>query len=139
MSFRAKYNMRADVYEQAMVVQPSGQRQREWNYRHPVLTIECIARGLGSDGLRSVGSTERYSGSDFEDVEWVRLKSAIPLDKRHRVGRIGTVNRWGEFDLHWRDFEGEPVIFEVIGVNATQDPFGRKLEYEVLAKKVVDK
>ncbi len=132
-----KYNMLVDVYEEVVTLQPSGQRLRTWDYENPIATIECLARGLPASGLRSVGSTEDW-GSYFDDIEWVRIKTTAELDKRKRVGNVRTVNRWGDTTQHWLNDQGEPEVFDVMGIMATQDPWGQLIEYEVLAKKPQD-
>ena len=132
-----KYNMLADVYEETVTLQPSGQRLREWDYENPVMTIECIARGLPASGLRTVGSTEEWSRY-YEDIEWVRIKTTTQLDKSHRIGNIRTVNRWGDVTAHWINDEGVSEVFDVLGIMGTQDPWGQLIEYEVLARKPQD-
>jgi hypothetical protein len=136
----ARYNMFADVYIQHIEQDPdTGQIVRWWDYKNPQ-TIRCTARGIQGGGIRVVGSTERWEGDNYTDVEWAFLQTSAELSKRDRVGRIRRVEKDGTETELWRDIfrdeagnlNYEPIIFEVLGATPLFEPYGRNPEFNVL-------
>jgi hypothetical protein len=136
----SRYNMLADVLHQQITQDEStGQIKRSWFF---VADIRCIARGISGGGIRVVGSTERYGGGEYTDVEWVKVQTAHNLSKRDRITNIRTVDHQGRVVLVWEDtryIEEEaiaiPIEFEVVGSSPVMDPFGRLIEYDALLQR----
>lgn len=135
---QARYRMWADVYPELRERDRSGQVTRTWDYDHPIDTISCSARGILGGGIRVVGSTQTWD-EDYEDVEWVKLRTAseiLFLDeeilKSHQIGNI----RRKDGRLLWKDSKGEPLIFNISGIQPVLDAFDRISEVEVLLKGV---
>ncbi len=124
-----RYNMQADIYEQTTSRDPdTGQTVRTWSF---LKTVRCQARGVISEGIRTLGSTEGYTKAQmaYEEEDWVKLKLAEPLSKRHVVTNIRNLK---SNDPIWFDFETDkPTVFDVKGSQPTPDPFGIPVEYEI--------
>ena len=130
---KARYNMKADVYIQTTDRDPdTRQVVRTWDFHRTVL---CQARSIVSEGIRTVGSTEQFKSSDYEDEDYVRMRVNKPLTKRDRVRNIRHKSKSAGAYL---EGGGEQEEFEVIGVQPSVDPFGRVVEYELLMYKVQD-
>lgn len=128
----SRYNMFADAYDQTSSQNDLGQITRDWNYDNPVVEdFICLARGIQGGGIRVVGSTERWE-PEFEDVEWLRMQTQAPLSKRYRIGNIRDRNG----NIAWFDEEGNSLIFNIMGYESRFDPFSRRVENEVLLKRV---
>lgn len=136
----ARYRMIADVYRQESYREPSGQWVRTWP-ETPFTEITCSARGILGAGIRVVGSTETW-GEDYEDVEWVKLRTAttnlFDLDFSDeyliRSHRIGNIRRKANGETLWRDENGNPEMFQIKGISPVFDPFDRIAEVDVLLK-----
>lgn len=126
----ARYTMLADVEEQVTTRDPdTGQQIRRWQF---LKTVPCQARGVISEGIRTVGSTEGYKSSTNSYVEddWVKLKSKELISKRARVTniRLKSTNT-----PTWVEDDGvTPMIFEVLGSQPLPNPFGVTVEHETL-------
>lgn len=120
----ARYNMTFDRMTITITQKESGEIQRAWNVTEE--NIPCIARGISGNGIRVVGSTERWSDV-YDDVEVVKMQTGINMSKRDRVRNI----RASDGQLAWED-DGVGLEFEVVGSNAVLDPFGKIVEYDVL-------
>lgn len=126
----ARYNMLADIYEQVTTRDPNtGQTVRSWN---KIDTVPCQASGVISEGIRTVGSTETFQRStqDYEEEDWVKMKSVKLISKRARVMNIRSK---GSAVPMWVEDDGvTPMIFEVKGSQPLPDPFGTLVEHETL-------
>lgn len=129
--------MLADIVEQTNTQNAAGQMSRAWDYDNPVATVRCSARGILGGGIRVVGSTERWN-TTYEDVEWVKLRTATQYSDRNRVSNI----RDADGTLVWKkiDKSGNETasVFDVMGSTPVIDPFGAVKEYELLLKMVQD-
>lgn len=121
----ARFNMQMDVLEQTKVQGRSGEVIRTWATKET--DVRCIARGISGGGIRVVGSTERWSDV-HEDVEIVKIQTGYNLSKRDRIRNIRNSNG----TLAWED-DGQDIVFEVVGSTPIMDPFGRLIEYDVMA------
>lgn len=131
----ARYNQRLDIYKQTVTRDPDTlQERRTWDY---LKTLMCQARGVVSEGIRTVGSTEdyRYSDRTYFDEDWIKIRTSEQISKRALIYNIRTLN-----DVTgWIDLEtGKPIVFEVLGSQPIPDPFGRVQEFETLAVKKQD-
>jgi hypothetical protein len=94
-----------------------------------VKTIECLARGIVSSGIRTSGTTEAF-GEWYRNVDliqmWIPAKYVIT--KRDRVTNIRE-KRNGKIiwiDEEYMGTDGpRPTIFNVTGVTPLLDPFNR--------------
>lgn len=127
--------MTADVYSKATTRNANtGQLEAVWSFDQ---TIECEVRGVISEGIRTVGSTESFKRAEmaYYETDWVKIRSGAIISKRARITNIK--DRWGN-EL-WGDTEtGEPIRFEVLGSQPMPDPFGRVYLYETLCERVQD-
>lgn len=135
---QARYRMFAEVYPEVRERERSGQIIRTWDYDNPIDTIKCSARGILGGGIRVVGSTQTWD-EDFEDVEWVKLRTAsevLFLDeeilKSYQIGNI----RHKDGHLLWKDSQGGPLIFNIQGITPVLDAFDRISEVDILLKGV---
>lgn len=119
--------MTMDVMTQTVTQDESGELLREWTITE--VGVPCVAAGISGGGIRVVGSIERW-GNRYEDVEYVKIQCNYNLSKRDRITNIRT--RQGQFA--WED-EGVGMTFDVIGAMPVMDPFGRLVEYDILATK----
>lgn len=127
---KARYTMLADIYEQTTTRDPdTGETSRTWSYS---ATVPCQARGVISEGIRTVGSTEGYTRAlnKYEEEDWVKMKSQDLISKRARVTNI----RFKSSDTPtWVEDDGvTPMVFEVQGSQPLPNPFGRTIEHETL-------
>jgi len=128
----ARYNMVFNLLRQTMTQNPNtGQIMRQWTvFRYDV---PCIARGVTGGGIRVVGSTERYEGGVYTNIEWVKMQTHTIISKRDRIVDI---KERDEPRSNWLEVDSNgdlvPVVFEVLGGTPIQDPFGRLVEYDVL-------
>jgi hypothetical protein len=132
----ARYNMVFHLYlGKAEQNEDTGQVIRWWEIakdkKGNPREISCIARGVTGGGIRVVGSTERWGGGEYSDVEWVKLWTREMVTKRDRIGNIRSKGRKVS---DWRQGQGELdfIVFDVLGGTPIQDPFGRLVEYDVL-------
>ena len=129
---KARYNMKADILTQTTTRDPdTRQVTRSWGYSETVL---CQARSIASEGIRTVGSTEQFN-LEYWDEDYVRMNVTKRISKRDRVKNI---RHYRTNESQYNDDDGEPIVFEVLGVQPVQDPFGRTVEYDVLMFKVQD-
>jgi len=96
-----------------------------------------IARGIVDGGIRVVGTTERINPDGvFTSEDYVRIQypASIEISKRDRVYNIRDpktgVAIWKE-----EEFDGEPTVFEVLGVTPILDPFGQHVENQALLQR----
>lgn len=123
------HTMKADVYEEIVTQGRSGQPLRTFE---KVREIRCLARGILGQGIRVVGSSEQFLGTDYEDVEVVKIRTT---DKNlHKGLRIGDI-RSQQGETLWKNQDG-PIIFKVQGVTPVFDPFNTIIEYDVLLRGV---
>lgn len=100
-------------------------------------TIDCLARGIVSGGLRAAGTSESF-GKDYENIDYVRLwvPASVKLNKRDRVTNIR--DKKGGTVL-WADEEygsgTRPTVFNVNGVTPLLDAFNRHIESLVLLER----
>lgn len=129
---QARYNMKADIYTQTTGRDPdTRQVTRTWSFNR---TVRCQARSIASEGIRTVGSTEQFD-EDYWNEDYVRMNVTYRMSKRDRVRNI----RHDQSDeSQYNDDDGNPIEFEVLGVQPVQDPFGRTVEYDVLMFRVQD-
>ena len=122
-----KYNMTMDVYGETQTQTSSGQIKRVWTLR--ATSVPCIARSIKGQGIRVVGSTERY-GPHFETIEIVKIQTALRITKRDRVTNI----RDARGNLTWQE-NGVPMILDVAGSLPIIDGFGILLEYDIISNR----
>lgn len=124
--------MKADIWTQTVTRDPdTRQVTRDWDYDRTVL---CQARSIASEGIRTVGSTEQFS-KEYWDEDYVRMNIIKRMSKRDRVRNI---RHYRTEESQYLDDEGNPIEFEVLGVQPVQDVFGRTVEYDVLMFRVQD-
>lgn len=125
------HNMVADVFEEQVTQGRSGQPLRQYV---KVREISCLARGILGQGIRVVGSSEQFLGTDYEDVEVVKLRTTD--EDLHKGLRIGSIRRQ-DGKILWKNSDG-PIIFKVQGVTPVYDPFNTIIEYDVLLRGVTN-
>jgi hypothetical protein len=121
--------MTMDVLSQTRTQAESGEMVREWSLK--VAEIPCMARGISGNGIRVVGSTERWNDI-HENVEYVKIRTGYLLDKRDRVTNIRDSNgnvAWQELNKSGVEI---PIEFDVLGSTPILGPFGDVQEYDVL-------
>lgn len=123
----ARYTMTMDVLSQTKTQNESGEIVRNWSTKES--DVPCIARGIAGGGIRVVGSIERWS-SVYDDVEYVKIQCNYNLSKRDRITNIRT----NQGTLAWED-DNIGTTFDIIGASPVMDPFGRLVEYDILATK----
>lgn len=121
--------MTMDVLSQTRTQRESGEIVREWSPK--LQKVPCMARGISGNGIRVVGSTERWDNR-HENVEFVKIRTSYLLDKRDRITNI--MDSSG--NLAWQELNKEgvetPIEFEVLGSTPIVGPFGDVQEYDVL-------
>lgn len=127
------HTMEADVYEPAIVQGRSGQPITTW----PTVdrTIKCLARGILGQGIRVVGSSEMFSGTDYEDVEVVKMRTTD--ENLHKGMQVENIRDSGSGKTLWKNADG-PIRFNVEGITPVFDPFNSIIEYDVLLRGVTD-
>lgn len=124
--------MKADIYVQTTSRDPdTRQVTRSWAFDRTVL---CQARSIASEGIRTVGSTEQFS-EEYWNEDYVRMNVTYRISKRDRVRNI---RHYRTDESQYDDDDGNPIEFEVLGVQPVQDPFGRNAEWDVLMFRVQD-
>lgn len=131
----ARFNMTVDLYEKVTTRDgDTGQLKAVWQL---VKTLPCEARGVVSEGIRTVGSTEGFNRAEagYFDVDWLKVKTAVQIDKRARLTNVR--DRYGN-EL-WVDMmNNQSIRFEVLGSQPVPDPLGRVYLYETLCERVQD-
>lgn len=125
--------MKADILDVTRTQDDFGNITRAWALDR---TIDCDARGIIGGGIRVVGSTETFA-TDYEDVEWVKMKVStyeIETNSLTKRMRVTNIRRSDDDVVVWKDDEGEPTIFNIEGMTPFVDPFGNVSEYELLLK-----
>lgn len=96
-----------------------------------------IARGIVDGGIRVVGTTERINPDGvFVSEDYVRIQfpANIELSKRDRVYNIRNP-KTGSAIWKEEEFDGDPTIFDVLGVTPILDPFGQHVENQALLQR----
>jgi len=126
--------MIADVHVQVTTRDPdTRQVLRTWEYDR---TIRCQARGVVNTGIRVVGATEDFQqDGDYEDIDWVKMQHQNQMSKRDRVTNIRNKNTGL---VIWKNDDGTPIEFEVMGSQPLPDPFGKSTQYDTLMYRVQD-
>lgn len=124
----AKYNMTFDVMSITVIQKPSGAIDRTWAVS--ATGVSGMARGIQGQGVRVVGSTERWS-DNYSDVEVVKLRTQHKLSKRDRVINIRSSNG----TIAWDEDSGVGTQFEVLGSTPIFDPWGNLVEYDVMLQR----
>lgn len=131
----ARFNMTADLYTKATTRNAdTGQLEATWTFDQ---TIDCEVRGVVSQGIRTVGSTEgfRRAESGYFETDWIKIRGAVLVSKRARVTNVK--DRYG--NVLWFDPDLDaPMRFEVLGSQPMPDPLGRVYLYETLCERVQD-
>lgn len=130
--------MKATIMRQSSSRDPdTGQTTRTW--AKDSTEIDCQARSVLGGGIRVVGSTERFSGDNYEDVDWVKMQTSTQLSKRWRITDIRDAS---SSDFAWSDVDNDgneaAMVFEVMGSAPVIGPFGDVIEYDNLLYKVQD-
>jgi len=101
------------------------------------IDFPLIARGIVDGGIRVVGTTERINPDGaFVSEDYVRIQypTNIEISKRDRIYNIRNpktgVAIWKE-----EEFDGEPTVFEVLGVTPILDPLGQHVENQALLQR----
>lgn len=108
---------------------------REWSF-------DCIARGVIQNGIRVVGTSERFSTrGNVETVDYVTMKFPrhVLLTRRDRITNIRDKSTgrllWVEEEMLGPDGQPRPTVFECNGVTPVIDPFGQHIEnFALLAR-----
>lgn len=94
--------------------------------------IRCAARGIVDGGIRVAGTTERWQGGEFANIDFVKLWTPrkTVLTKRDRVTNIRSRN--GQI-LFWVDEEApdatpRATVFNVNGTTPLYDALNRHVE-----------
>ena len=124
----AKYNMTFDVMRITVIQKDSGALDRTWVLSNT--GVPGMARGIQGQGVRVVGSTERWSDT-YSDVEVVKLRTQFELTKRDRVINIRDSNG----QIAWKEDAVTPTRFEVLGATPVFDPWGNLVEYDVMLQR----
>jgi hypothetical protein len=99
-----------------------------------LLEVPCAVRGVMNGGINAAGDTQRFS-EIYQNIGWARMSfpSSFHLSNRDQVTNI----RNADGDIVFRNEEAEtynetldewiaePTVFNVMGVTASIDPFGR--------------
>jgi hypothetical protein len=94
--------------------------------------FKCSAKGFPDGGLRLVGSDERFSPRGYvETVDSLTLKypASVEISRRDRIYNIRDAKSG---DTIWKEDNGNPTVFEVIGFDHITDPFGKVIEHSAL-------
>lgn len=124
----AKYNMTFDVMRITVVQKDSGALDRAWTLAET--GVPGMARGIQGQGVRVVGSTERWSDT-YSDVEVVKLRTQFFLTKRDRVTNI----RAHGGEIAWKEDSNTATKFEVLGSTPVLDPWGSIVEYDIMLQR----
>lgn len=104
-------------------------------YEATPVTVDCVARGIVSGGIRASGTAENF-GDTYENIDLVRLwtPARVQITKRDRVTNIRE-KRGGR--VVWLDEESgdSPTVFNVNGVTPLFDAFNRHIENFVLLER----
>jgi hypothetical protein len=121
----ASYTMLADVLDEISVTDTeTNERNRTWQFSK---TIKCRAVPYINTGLKSAAINERFD-KNYEDIEFIRLKSTEQLNKRQRITNIRTES--GEVLWADDDSTNKPTIFNVDGSSPAPNFFtGEASEY----------
>ena len=119
--------MTMDLLNETQVQSESGAISRSWTV--VTLRIPCIARSIKGQGIRVVGSTERF-GDTYENIEILKVQTAYRLSKRDRITNV--LDSHG--NLTWQE-NGVPIVFEVFGSIPIMDGFGTLIEYDIIANR----
>lgn len=105
---------------------------RQWSF-------DCIARGVIQNGIRVVGTSERFSTrGNIETVDYVTMKFPrnVLLTRRDRITNIRDKASgrllWVEEESPGPDGTPKATIFECNGITPVIDPFGQHVENFVL-------
>jgi hypothetical protein len=103
---------------------------REWVYDR---TIKCYVNSVATDAVSDASSGKKFD-DDYKEYEVIKIMSTERFSKRQRVTNIRGVGG----NVMWTEdgIADEPTVFEIQGCYPRQDPFGRVIEYEILAKRV---
>lgn len=122
----ASYTMIADVYDQIKTFDPDTRETvRDWTFSK---TIKCKAIPYIDGGIYGGGTTEEFN-TEYDNLDYLRLKTQIVLQKRQRISNI---RHYKTKELLWADEEGsgEPTVFNVEGCSPIINPVtGNPTEY----------
>jgi len=96
------------------------------------VVFPCRAKGFTDGGMRSVGTTERWSTRGFvQTIDTIQLKfpANFILGDRDRITNIKD-KRTGR--VLWTEENGAASVFEATGTTPIIDPFGNVIENSAL-------
>lgn len=123
----AAYTMLADVWDQVSYIdEDTNERVRGWKF---MKTIKCRVIPYVDGGIHGAGTGEEFS-TEYDNLDYARLKSQVNLNKRQRIKNVRHA-RTGQ--VLWADEEdpGSPgTVFNVNGCTPLVNPLtGRINEY----------
>jgi hypothetical protein len=131
----AMYPMLADVQRKSRVVdQNTGQLISTWV---KLKEIECTISPFVSTSFKAQPTNEVFR-EEYEKVQYIKMKSAVPLGRDMRVTNIRNADTdvviYKEFEL-----AGQPATnFNTMGSAALLDPFGNVIQYDTLLQRASD-
>lgn len=125
------YRMTADILTPAVTQDPKTfQMKRTYTVAE---TIKCYAESILTDSASDVASGKR-SADEYTEYDVINIKVGKYLSKRLRISNIRSVD--GDILFPQGERPEFSEMFEVQGCKPILDPFGRVLEYQVMAKRV---
>lgn len=129
------------IYNSVMDVQRSKSKQ-DVNTGQFVATwdtveknVPCYANSIKTDAVSDDSSGKDFKLNNYDEFEFIKIKTRLPLTKRDRITNIRT----SEGELIWADRERDlalPQVFQVQGIIVEKDPFGSIRQYKILAQRV---
>ena len=123
------YKHTADIYTVSEVSnKQTGQKLRTWTYQD---SIQCYAKPVATTG-KSLAARETFAKL-YEAYSYIRVKTPRRVDLTSKITNIKS-----EDNVMWMEDDGEPTVFEVVGIVPIMDIFSSLMGYELLCNRSSD-
>jgi translation elongation factor EF-G len=127
--YGAQYIHSADIYTMSEVsIKATGQKKKTWAFEK---SVPCLAKAVSRNSIS--GSTAESYAKLYEAYTHIRIKTSERINLSSKVTNIKSNG-----DVVWMEDDGEPTVFEVIGLIPVLDMFGGLNGYEVLCNRSSD-
>lgn len=129
--YGSQYIHSADIYTMSETsIKATGQKKKTWAFNK---TIPCLAKAMSRNRNSLSGSTGETYAKLYEAYTHIRIKTSERIDLSSKVTNIKSND-----DVAWMEDDGEPTVFEVVGLVPVLDIFGGLTGYEVLCNRSSD-
>lgn len=97
-----------------------------------IQTIDCIGRGFTDTGYRTPTNIERFYKGEYNISEFIELRypASVSLNRNDLVANVRK-----EAEVVWKEDNGNPTFFDVLGETPILGPFNQVIEKMAILKR----